>query len=97
MFTFDQTRMPVGNKRSMLWCLCFIVMMTLLTPFTALCAPERLVESRDYKDKDFVKGCIGDYSDIVAYWWNASAPNDLLYGTFLNRKMEKILKVNSKV
>ena len=40
-------------------------MVALLFPLAAFCSPERLVESKDYKDKDFVKGCISDYSDLV--------------------------------
>jgi len=31
----------------------------------ALCAPARLVESSEYKDKDFHKGIITDYSNLV--------------------------------
>ena len=46
-------------------CVCVALLLVLLIPLTALCAPERLVDSSDYKDKDFVKGCIGDYSDMV--------------------------------
>lgn len=67
MSKFDKKTVPVGKKRSMkmIWCVCYVLMIALFAPFTASGSPERLVESRDYKDKDFVKGCIGDYSDIV--------------------------------
>jgi len=34
-------------------------------PVIAYCSPERLVDSSDYKDKDFVKGCMSDYGDMV--------------------------------
>ena len=44
---------------------CFLfVILTMLFPFAAFCSPERLVESSDYK-KDFVKGCISDYTDMA--------------------------------
>lgn len=44
---------------------CFVFMAALLFPLAALCSPERLVDTSDYKDKDFIKGCISDYSDLV--------------------------------
>ena len=44
---------------------CFVFMGVFLLPLAGLCSPERLVESSDYKDKDFIKGCIGDYTDMV--------------------------------
>jgi hypothetical protein len=45
--------------------LCIVFMMVALSPLSSVFAAERLVDSSDYKDKDFIKGCIGDYSDIV--------------------------------
>ncbi len=40
-----------------------IVMLAI--PMAALAGDERLVDSKDYKDKDFHKGIITDYSDMV--------------------------------
>jgi hypothetical protein len=51
--------------KALLWCFSLVVAMTLLSPLSAVCAPERLIDSSDYKDKDFIKGCISDYSDMV--------------------------------
>jgi hypothetical protein len=67
MSTLCLGTMSGGNERrkATFWCVCLGTAMTLLFPLAALCSPERLVESSDYKDKDFIKGCIGDYSDIV--------------------------------
>ena len=36
-----------------------------MSPVIAFCSPERLVDSSDYKDKDFIKGCLSDYGDLV--------------------------------
>ena len=46
-------------------CLAVVAMMALVTPSAVWSAPEKLVNSSDYKDKDFVKGNISDYSDMV--------------------------------
>lgn len=56
------------NKK---WCkeifliICLVLVTALLSPPVAFCAPKRLVESSDYKDKDFQKGIITDYTDMV--------------------------------
>ena len=44
---------------------CFIIVVAMVFPLTAVCSPSRLVDSSDYKDKDFIKGCISDYSDML--------------------------------
>lgn len=44
---------------------CLVFAAVLVFPLGAFCSPERLVESDDYKDKDFHKGCISDYGDMV--------------------------------
>ena len=49
-------------KRSILVLGCIAVIMF---PVIAFCSPERLVDSSDYKDKDFIKGCLSDYGDLV--------------------------------
>jgi len=49
-------------KRSILALGCIAVIMF---PVIAFCSPERLVDSSDYKDKDFIKGCLSDYGDLV--------------------------------
>lgn len=44
----------------------FILVFMVLTffPLTALCGSDRFIDSDDYKDKDFKKGIISDYSDL---------------------------------
>jgi len=34
-------------------------------PVIVFCSPERLVDSSEYKDKDFLKGCITYYGDMI--------------------------------
>lgn len=46
-------------------CIFLFSLLVMLIPMSAFCSPERFVDSSDYKDKDFVKGCISDYSDLV--------------------------------
>jgi hypothetical protein len=54
----------IGGRKSFIRCGGLALLLVLLIPLAALCS-DRLVDSSDYKDKDFVKGCIGDYSDMV--------------------------------
>ncbi len=51
--------------KAMVWCFSLVVAMTLLSPLGAVCAAELLIDSSNYKDKDFIKGCISNYSDMV--------------------------------
>ena len=51
--------MPVFRSMSL------VFMMILICPLAALCSSDRFVDSSDYKDKDFHKGFITDYSDMV--------------------------------
>lgn len=44
---------------------CAACLMFLVLPLDALSGSELLVDSKEYKDKDFIKGCISDYSDLV--------------------------------
>jgi DNA-binding protein Fis len=58
--------------------ICLIFMVAILLPAAAFCGPDRLVDSNEYKDKDFHKGIIKDYSDMVKgdrvdWVWVASA------------------------
>jgi hypothetical protein len=46
-------------------CIMAVVLALFLFPSGARCAPSRLVESNEYKDKDFHKGIITDYSNMV--------------------------------
>jgi hypothetical protein len=55
----------IGRSKNFTRCIFIYSLLFLLIPLTAFCSPERLVDSGDYKDKDFVKGCINDYSDMV--------------------------------
>lgn len=43
---------------------CLVLIILAVFPLTALCGSSRFVESDDYKDKDFKKGVISDYSDL---------------------------------
>jgi len=47
------------------WCICLVLTMALLLPATALCKTDRLIDSKEYKDKDFHKGIITDYKDML--------------------------------
>ena len=61
------------------FCLAFV--MALMFPLAAFCATERLVDSDEYKEKDFQKGVITDYSDMVRgddIAWIWTAPNQKL-------------------
>ena len=49
-------------RRSILALGCIAVIMF---PVIVFCSPERLVDSSDYKDEDFKKGCLSDYGDLV--------------------------------
>jgi hypothetical protein len=67
MATHGSEMVSAGNKGLMMvFRSMFIVFtMALLCPMAALSSSDRLVDSNDYKDKDFHKGCITDYSDMV--------------------------------
>src|SRR5450631_1899362 len=54
-----------GRFTSLIRNMCVVSLLILVLPLTALCSPEKLVDSGDYKGKDFIKGCIRDYSDMV--------------------------------
>lgn len=57
--------MITRSKFSVLGFFCVFCMITMLFPVVAMSAPERLTESSEYKDKDFRKGCISDYANMV--------------------------------
>jgi|ERR1039457_1582698 hypothetical protein len=57
--------LKIGSFKTFIRNICITSLLVLLIPLNALCSLERLVDSSDYKGKDFVKGCIGDYSDMV--------------------------------
>ena len=42
-----------------------LVVTFLCLPGAAFSSPKKLVDDSEYSDKDFVKGCISDYSDMV--------------------------------
>lgn len=67
MANFASTTVENGNKqcKSILRNICLTIIMAALFPLVAFGAPERLIESSDYKDKDFKKCNIQDYSDMV--------------------------------
>ena len=45
--------------------LCLVFSLAVLFPALLLSASDRLVDDKEYKDKDFHKGIITDYSDMV--------------------------------
>ncbi|MGC1401389.1 MAG: hypothetical protein WA974_00495 [Thermodesulfobacteriota bacterium] len=44
---------------------CLILVLAVLIPSMALSSSDRLVDEKEYKDKDFHKGIITDYTDMV--------------------------------
>lgn len=40
-------------------------LVAIMFPLSAICSPEKLVDSNEYKEKEFQKGCIADYKDLV--------------------------------
>jgi len=54
-----------GLYRLLVRCICLIFALAVLFPASGLCKTERLVDSNEYKDKDFHKGIITDYKDMV--------------------------------
>jgi hypothetical protein len=42
-----------------------VSLVTAMFPLSAFCSSEKLVESKEYKEKDFQKGCITDYTDMA--------------------------------
>jgi hypothetical protein len=62
------SKMGFGNKmwcKVFVSCFCLIFSMALLIPSTALSRSEKLIDDNEYKDKDFHKGIITDYTDMV--------------------------------
>lgn len=53
------------GRRGFVLGVCLIFSVAVLLPALALSASDRLVDDREYKDKDFHKGIISDYSDMV--------------------------------
>ncbi len=57
-----------GNKmwtKGFVSLFCLIFAMAVLIPSMALSSSDRLVDDKEYKDKDFHKGIITDYTDMV--------------------------------
>jgi hypothetical protein len=42
-----------------------VSLLTIMLPLSAFCGSEKLVDTKDYKDKDFQRGCISNYNDLV--------------------------------
>ena len=62
------SKIVYGNKifrKVFVSCFCVIFGMAMLIPSLALSGSDRLVDDREYKDKDFHKGIISDYTDMV--------------------------------
>ncbi len=92
-----------GRKLSMAICrcLCLALLMALLSPLTGLCSPERFTDSNEYKDKDFHKGFIKDYADMIKGddidWVSANAAKDLSQYKIKLGKVENKSDKHSKV
>jgi hypothetical protein len=54
-----------GRLVSSLRCIALLLLVAVMLPLSAFCASEKLVESDEYKDKDFRKGCLSDYKDLT--------------------------------
>jgi len=68
IMTMQRSRMVMeGNVwcKATYWCFSFVLVAVLFFPLTAMSAPKLLVDSSDYKDKDFHKCIITDYTDMV--------------------------------
>jgi hypothetical protein len=62
------SKMGFGNKmwgKGFVLCFCLIFGLALLIPSAALSRSEKLIDDNEYKDKDFHKGIITDYTDMV--------------------------------
>jgi hypothetical protein len=42
-----------------------VSLVVILLPLSAFCSSEKLVDSKEYKEKDFQKGCISDYKELT--------------------------------
>ena len=102
MTTYGSKMASAGNKwrTAICRCLCLAVVMALLSPMTGLCSPDRFVDSNEYKDKDFHKGNIKDYSDMVKGddidWVSANAAQNLAQYNVKLGKVENKSDTHSK-
>jgi hypothetical protein len=58
----------VGNKewnKTFARFFCFVFIMAVIFPAAALAGQDKLIDSNEYKDKNFHKGIIQDYTDMV--------------------------------
>lgn len=73
MFTGGTMKFIINQPVKVLVCALFLLM---LLPLSALCGSDKFTDSDDYKDKNFKKGIIGDYTDLkeakeVSWAWVA--------------------------
>jgi hypothetical protein len=54
-----------GRFVSSLRCIALLLLFAVVMPLSAFSASEKLVDSDEYKDKDFRKGCLSDYKDLT--------------------------------
>jgi hypothetical protein len=62
------SKMVFGNKmwcKGFVWCVGLILSLALIIPSVALSSSDRLIDDKEYQDKDFHKGIIADYTDMV--------------------------------
>lgn len=55
----------VGRLFSAVRLIGLVSLVSILFPLSAFCAAEKLVDSKEYKEKEFQKGCIADYNDMT--------------------------------
>ncbi len=102
MKTHGSKMRSTHNKRYMAICrcLCLLLLMVLLSPMTGLCSSDRFVDSDEYKDKEFHKGNIKDYSDMVKGdnidWVSSNAAQNLAQYNIRLGKVENKSGTHSK-
>jgi hypothetical protein len=54
-----------GRLISTVRLISLVALVAIMFPLSAFCGSDKLVDNDEYKDKDFHKGCITDYKDLV--------------------------------
>ncbi len=61
MKTFSLARRFISTVRLTV----IVSLVAIMFPLAAFCDSEMLIDSKEYKEKDFQKGCISDYKDLA--------------------------------
>ena len=54
-----------GSLISTVRLISLVALVAIMFPLSAFCGSDKLVDNDEYKEKDFHKGCITDYKDLV--------------------------------